>query len=135
PARPAEEDQAQQAEGPDNGGRGVELEADVETNRDPREQGKSDERPEHAKHQPGCHFAATENPRGLRTIRTARITTSATRRGKPIDWIQIVGYVSSRPRMKPPSTVRGSETRPPMSAAARASMSSSVRLGVSKLMQ
>ena len=87
-----EQHEAEQAEGPDDRERGVELESDVEADRDAGQDRKRDQRDRDAHHQSGGHFVATAvNPRGLRTTSTARITSSAMRRGKPRDWIQIVG--------------------------------------------
>src|SRR5258708_8829777 len=130
-----QQDEAEQPESPDDGQRRVELETYVEADRQPGQNSKCDEGQPERDNQTSGHCAATLNPRGLRTISTARITTSATRRGKPIDWIQIVGYVSSRPSANPPATVSGNEVMPPIRAAASASMIRSVRLVVSKLMK
>ena len=80
-----EQDEAQQAEGPDHREPRVEFEADVETYGDPRQHREGDQGHEHADHQARGHFAATANPRGLRTTSTARITSNATSRGNPID--------------------------------------------------
>ena len=81
----------EQAEPPDGSQRGVELEPDVEPSRQARENGKRNQRQEDADHESRRHCVATFRPRGLRTIRTARMTNNAITRGKPMDWIQMVG--------------------------------------------
>src|SRR5258708_15053715 len=132
-----EQDEAEDPESPHDCQRCIELESHVQSGRQPGQHREGEQRQQDADREAGRpgHLVTAVSPRGFRTISTARMTTRATSRGKPIDWIQIVGYVSSRPRMKPPSTVSGDQTIPPMSAAASASMMSSGRLVVSKVMK
>src|SRR6202035_178497 len=86
-----QEDEAQEPESEHDGECRVELKPDVETGWDPGQNRKRDEREADSHDHPAHSVATTRSPRGFRMISTARITTRATRRGKPIDWIQIVG--------------------------------------------
>ena len=87
----SEQDQAQDAEAPDDGQGGVELKRGVEADRQPRQDRERDDRDREADDVARHHLVTAGNPRGERMMSTARITRRAINRGSPSDWIHIVG--------------------------------------------
>ncbi len=86
-----EQNKAQDGEAPDDRECGVELERGVEADRQLREDRERDDRDRETDDVAWHHLATAGNPRGERMIRTASITRSAIRRGRPSDWTHIVG--------------------------------------------